>query len=148
LAVTRPYLETIKTGSTAHSHDKQGAVGACCAESATYTGLMCLSPLNDLGRRDNIRPLSEQAIEKTGVQFRVAVRASVTDNQNTVVLVHRLQCRREHNAAGDDPEQNERVYVFRPEQNLQVSSFKSTDAGLCNVSVRATARLARGSAIG
>ena len=92
----------------------------------------CLSPLNDLGRRDNIRPLSEQAIEKTGVQFRVAVRASVTDNQNTVVLVHCLQCRREHNAAGDDPEQNERVYVFRPEQNLQVSAFKSTDAGLCN----------------
>jgi hypothetical protein len=26
---------------------------------------LCLSPLNDLGRRDNIRPLSEQAIEKT-----------------------------------------------------------------------------------
>ena len=96
-----------------------------------YPGLLCLSPLNDLGRRDNIRPLSEQAIEKTGVQFRVA-RASVTDNQNTVVLVHRLQCRREHNAAGDDPEQNERVYVFRPEQNLQVSTFKSADAGLCN----------------
>jgi hypothetical protein len=83
-----------------------------------------------LGRRDNIRPLSEQAIEKTGVQFRVAVRASVPDNQNTVVLVHRRQCRREHNAPGDDPEQNERVYVSRPEQNLQVSAFKSTDAGL------------------
>jgi hypothetical protein len=54
-----------------------------------------------LGRRDNIRPLSEQAFEKTGVQFRVAVRASVTDNQNTVVLVHCVQCRREHNAAGE-----------------------------------------------
>ena len=97
-------METINTGSTAHSHDKQGALGACCAESATYRGLLCLSPLNDLGRRDNIRPLSEQAIEKTGVQFRITVRASVPDNQNTVVLVHRLQCRREHNAAGDDPE--------------------------------------------
>ena len=49
-----------------------------------------------------------------------------------IALVHRLQCRREHNAASDDPEQNERVYVFRSEQNLQVSAFKSTDAGLCN----------------
>ena len=102
----------------------------CCAESAAYTGLLCLSPLNKSRCRDYIRPLSEQAIEKTGVQFRVAVHASVTDNQNTVVLVHRLQCRREHNAAGDDPEQDERVYVFRPEQNLSVSAFKSTDAGL------------------
>ena len=71
---------------------RQGALGACCAESAAYKGLLCLSPLNDLGRCDNIRPFSEQAIEKTGVQFRVAVRASVTDNQNAVVLVHRLQC--------------------------------------------------------
>ena len=41
-------METINTGSTAHSHDKQGALGACCAESAAYTGLLCLSPLKKI----------------------------------------------------------------------------------------------------
>lgn len=74
--------------------------------------LFRLHSLSKFGSGHNIRSLGKQAIKKTGVQIRVAVDASITDNQNAVVLIHGLQGRREHNTAGYDSEQNERVDVF------------------------------------